>query len=173
MPVWLIFEVINWVRPTDQYLVWRSENSTVVWFHSTLDKRWWKLTTIMIVTIVMILMRQFLPGPGCQRVRRWQDLNGGDHWGGQHQSTGLVNDEACSPLEKYHVSYKIDNLKPTLGKVKKSLCLSPSSHSSSLKEEARVNMASAGMVAFRSKLVSFWLGSKLIVLIGSVASSPE
>ena len=45
-------------------------------------------------------------------------------------------------------------LELTLGKVKKSLCLSPSSHWLGLKEEARVKVASAGRLASRSKLVS-------------------
>ena len=63
-------------------------------------------------------------------------------------------------------------MKLTLGKVKKSFCLSPSSHWLGLKEEARVNVASAGRLASRSKLVSLSLGSKSIVLIGSFPSSP-
>ena len=69
--------------------------------------------------------------------------------------------------EKIMARVKMSKMELTLGKVRKSLFLSPSSHSSGLKEEERVNVPSAGRLASRSKLVSLLLASKSIVLIGS------
>ena len=62
-------------------LVRRRENSTVVWFHSTLDV----VMMALVLTLKMVIISGHYPAPGSGR--RGKDGDGGDHWGSQLKHT--------------------------------------------------------------------------------------